>query len=96
MKNKIFLDVRTPQEFEEVHLRDSFLIPLDKIGNFIEPLQDLKETIVIVCRSGARAHFAQKILAQANITNTEVLEGGIINLNPNEYPLEKGMKKIGI
>ena len=63
--------------------------------NFTAAVEQLKE-IILVCRSGARACTAQKILAQNGIVNTTVLDGGVMNLNPNKYPLESGMKKIGL
>ncbi|HIG94952.1 MAG TPA: rhodanese-like domain-containing protein [Nanoarchaeota archaeon] len=90
MNNKIFLDVRTPQEFKEIHIKGSSNIPLDKLGNYINELAKLDKEIILVCRSGARACTAQKILAQNGIANTTVLEGGVMNLNPNKYPLESG------
>ena len=87
MENKYYLlDVRTPQEFNESHVPNSTLIPMDEIPTNLEKLKKIKKPILIICRSGARAHAVQDFLSQNNITNTSVLRGGIIQnsqlLNP--------------
>ena len=81
---EFLLDVRTPEEFSEFHIKDSINIPLDQIPNNLEKLKELKEKIIIICRSGARAKTAQDYLTQNNITNTKVLDGGI--LKHKTYP----------
>jgi len=78
MKNYFLLDVRTPEEFDESHVPNSTLIPMNEIPNNLEKLRQIKQTILIICRSDARANAVQDYLRQNNITNTEVLEGGIL------------------
>lgn len=78
MKDKFLLDVRSPQEFQEAHIENSVNIPLNQISDNIEKLRKIKEPILIICRSGARAHAAQDFLTQNQITNTKILEGGLM------------------
>jgi rhodanese-related sulfurtransferase len=51
---------------------------MQDIPNNLEKLRGIKEEILIICRSGARAHAVQDFLTQNNITNTKVLEGGLL------------------
>lgn len=74
----IILDVRTEEEYDENHIFDAILLPLDKIEKEIESVISEKDTKVLVyCRSGARSKEASKIMANKGYKN--VLEfGGII------------------
>jgi|SRR3989344_449371 len=57
----LIVDVRTPGEYKEGHIKGSLNIPLDKIGEAITWLQKDVPTIV-VCESGSRSAEAVKIL----------------------------------
>ncbi|MBS3087773.1 rhodanese-like domain-containing protein [Candidatus Pacearchaeota archaeon] len=78
MKNHFLLDVRTQEEFNESHIPGSTLIPLNEIPANLEKLRKISKPILIICRSGSRAHAAQDYLKNQGITNTKVLEGGIL------------------
>lgn len=72
------LDVRTPGEFETLHIPGSYLVPLDTLREHGEDLtRHLDEDVVLVCRSGSRATEAEQALAAAGMPNLHVLEGGI-------------------
>lgn len=73
------LDVRTQEEFEQGHIDNAILLPLDKIDKQVETvLKNKDETILVYCRSGARSKVACEIMAQKGYTN--ILEfGGVIN-----------------
>lgn len=72
------LDVRTPAEFEAVHIPGAYNVPLDQLGEHREELaRHLDEPAVLVCRSGARASQAEQRLAEAGMRNIRVLDGGI-------------------
>jgi rhodanese-related sulfurtransferase len=81
MKNQFLLDVRTKEEFDKSHIPNSTLIPMDEIPNNLEKLRKIKQKILIICRSGARAHTVQDFLNNQGIKNTKVLEGGLIKYN---------------
>jgi rhodanese-related sulfurtransferase len=73
------LDVRTPGEFEGVHISGSYNVPLDTLGEHATEIRrHVEETVVVVCRSGARASQAEQRLNAAGMTNVKVLEGGIV------------------
>lgn len=82
-KDFFLLDVRTPQEFNESHISNSINIPLDQLSQNLPQLKKIKQPILIICRSGARAHITQEYLEEQKIKNTKVLEGGILKHGTN-------------
>ncbi|MFV5693044.1 rhodanese-like domain-containing protein [Flavobacterium sp. LT1R49] len=72
VKEGAFLvDVRTPAEFAEGHVKGSTNIPLDQIPNQLVKFKG-KEHVIVFCRSGNRSGQAKLILEQngfKNITN---------------------------
>jgi rhodanese-related sulfurtransferase len=73
------LDVRSPAEFEGVHIPGAYNVPLDTLGEHAEDIQrHVDEPVVLVCRSGMRASQAEQRLAGAGMGNVKVLEGGMM------------------
>lgn len=73
------LDVRSPAEFEAVHIPGAYNVPLDTLGEHAEDIQrHVEELVVLVCRSGMRASQAEQRLAAAGMGNVRVLEGGMM------------------
>lgn len=54
----ILIDVRTPEEYGEVHLENSSNIPLDFSKKFIKELSQFDKKIAFICVSGTRAKYA--------------------------------------
>ena len=74
LKEGAFLvDVRTPAEFAEGHVKGSTNIPLDQVPNQLAQFKG-KEHIIVFCRSGNRSGQAKMILEQNGIKN--VTNGG--------------------
>src|SRR5262249_20265129 len=72
------LDVRTPGEFDTVHMPGAYNVPLDLLREHRdEILSHLDQDVVLVCRSGQRAAQAEETLRRAGLTNVHVLDGGI-------------------
>lgn len=70
---EIIVDVRTPEEWEsDGHADCSVNYPLDEIQEKIETLKQY-EHITVVCRSGARAEHAKRLLENAGLKNIENL-----------------------
>lgn len=77
-KNIVLLDVRTPEEYAEIRIPNSVLVPLDKIKNKIEKqIADKNTEIIVYCHSGMRAATASKILQSMGYNNVKNL-GGIM------------------
>jgi phage shock protein E len=72
IKEGAFLvDVRTPAEFAEGHVKGSTNIPLDQVPNQLDQFKG-KDQIIVFCRSGNRSGQAKMILERngfKNVTN---------------------------
>jgi rhodanese-related sulfurtransferase len=67
------VDVRTPGEFAEGHVKGSVNIPLDKLPAQLQKFTG-KKNIIVFCRSGNRSAQARSILLQNGFSN--VINGG--------------------
>ncbi|MDA1334877.1 MAG: DUF1573 domain-containing protein [bacterium] len=87
----VLLDVRTPEEYEVVHLQGATLLPVQKLSqeslNDINLGQDEKDReIIIYCRSGARSKTAYDIMSSLGYTNIKSIAGGMIHWEEDGYP----------
>ncbi|GAA0947252.1 rhodanese-like domain-containing protein [Actinocorallia libanotica] len=87
------LDVRTPGEFANSHIPGSFNVPLDTLREHCDELRRGTGETVLVCRSGARAAQAEKILAEAGLVRTRVLAGGILAWEAADAPVERAERQ---
>ena len=72
------IDVRTPQEYKDGHLKRAKLIPVSEIGSRIGEISSLKDSeILVYCRSGHRSSIAARILKKAGFTRISNMQGGI-------------------
>jgi phage shock protein E len=65
----LYLDVRTPEEYAEVHVEPSINIPVDELSASLHALGSREREIIIYCRSGRRSAIALEILRAAGFTN---------------------------
>lgn len=84
-----FLDVRTQAEWDQEHIPNSTLIPLDNLASRLGELPKDRE-IVVVCLIGKRSQEGQQMLAQAGFKNAFCLKGGIQAWKTAGYPTESG------
>jgi rhodanese-related sulfurtransferase len=83
------LDVRQPDEWNEAHIPDSTLIPLDQLPNRINELPKDRE-IVVVCRSGNRSAQGRDLLLEAGFTDVTSMAGGLNQWKTAGYPTVSG------
>jgi rhodanese-related sulfurtransferase len=69
----LIVDVRTPGEFSQGHIKGSVNIPLDQIGKKIATLKGKNVPIITVCRSGGRSSAAAGLLKNSGV---DVYNGG--------------------
>ena len=74
----VLLDVRTPDEFAEGHLKDAILIDVKESGFLDKCLKQLPagKTVAVYCRTGFRSKSAGNILAEAGFDVIN-MKGGI-------------------
>lgn len=72
------IDVRSAAEFESLHIRGSYNVPLPLLSEHTTELAErLGEQVVLICQSGVRAEQARQHLAAAGVETAQVLDGGV-------------------
>lgn len=94
----ILWDVRTPSEYEEVHIMGSELVPLETLDpetllRKIKAIYPTLPTIYITCASGTRAEGACKHLVAAGYEYLVQLEGGTTAWEAAGLPVERKKMK---
>ena len=76
--NNILIDVRTPGEFAQGHIKGARLINVSNYS-FSEKINklDKNKTYLVYCRSGSRSRRAVSKMKAAGFTNIYNLQGGI-------------------
>ena len=94
----LYIDVRTPQEFEGVHISGARNIPLPDLHTYVDELKTLSQErpIMLVCRTQNRVKIAYEYLTNNGLTNCEILEGGITGWVDQGKPVIKGQERISL
>jgi len=89
-KSVQLIDVRTPEEFKEGHIKNAgninfydsdFLTQMNKL--------DKNKSLYIYCRSGGRSGKAATQLKEQGFTEVYDLQGGIIDWGKNNFEIVK-------
>ncbi len=82
----VWIDVRTPEEFSQGHLRNAVNIPANEITAKIKQVSpDKNAPVNLYCRSGRRAEAALEALKKEGYTN-------VTNYGGYEDLLKNGLK----
>jgi len=88
------LDVRTPTEYEAVHIPGSYNVPLDLLPEHARDLGSaVGGPVVLVCRSGVRARQAEETLGAAGLSRLHVLDGGLAAWEAAGHPVNWGQQR---
>ena len=91
------LDVRTPGEYETVHIPGAYNVPLDTLGEHgAEIGANVQTPVVLVCQSGSRARRAEEALGRAGMANLHVLDGGVNGWTAAGKPVRRGAARISL
>lgn len=92
-----FLDVRTPGEFESVHIRGSYNVPLNELADHRADIQAVSDApVVLICQSGNRARQADEALRYTGMDNLRILDGGIGGWRAAGHPVETGPERVSL
>lgn len=90
-ENFILLDVRTPEEYAQVHLENAILLPVQELSaqtlaaaGIGAEMKDAE--IIVYCRSGARSETAYNILHSLGYTNVRSVSGGMVHWEEDQFP----------
>jgi rhodanese-related sulfurtransferase len=93
------IDVRTPVEFREVHVKLARNVPLDDLDP-VTLMQACKrgkdKPLYIICRSGSRGRQACEKLLAAGYTNIVNIEGGTLACVEAGLPIVRGKEAISL
>ncbi|MBA4149237.1 MAG: rhodanese-like domain-containing protein [Verrucomicrobia bacterium] len=92
----VVLDVRTPMEYEEVHLPDSVLLPLSELKPAKVAELAAGRPVHVLCRSGSRARQACEKLQDSGLAGLAVIDGGIAAWEAAGLPVVRGAKTISL
>lgn len=83
------IDVRRPDEYEQVHAKGFELIPLADVedaGFFSQTQLDPDKPLVIICRSGARSAKACQLFVDHGFKDVSNVEGGTLAWVESDLP----------
>jgi rhodanese-related sulfurtransferase len=93
------IDVRTPVEYQEVHVEFAKNIPLDRL----DPTRIMNdrngtrnEPLYVICRSGGRSQQACQAFVAAGFPNVINVEGGTLACVQTALPVVHGKKAISL
>jgi rhodanese-related sulfurtransferase len=94
----VLIDVRTPKEFEELHVPEARNIPLPDLHLFLVELKrlSLDHPLILMCRTQNRVKIAYDYLTTNGISNCRILEGGLSGWVNNGKPVIRGRKGISL
>ncbi len=85
------LDVRTPGEYQQLHIERTHLIPIQQLQTRIAELESKKhEDIFIYCATGNRSTVASRILADRGFKRIYNLRYGIYDWARKGHPYKTG------
>lgn len=85
----ILLDVRTPREYEAVHIPDAVNVSRGLLEFSIwSVVPDKEEKIYVYCKSGARAALATKQLNDFGYKNAVAVATGMTDWAKSGYPVQ--------
>jgi rhodanese-related sulfurtransferase len=94
-EDPLILDVRTPSEFGEVHLKNAQNLPVDLVAEQLAGLKKYQQrSILLYCRTQNRSRRAAELLAPAGFLKIYILRGGMQNLLSNrEHDFDQLLEK---
>ena len=93
------IDVRTPVEFQEVHVADARNLPLNRLdpAAVMQGRNGMQgEPLYLICRSGSRGQQACEKFLAAGFTNVVNVEGGTLAWAECGLPVVRGKKAISL
>ncbi|RCW71981.1 rhodanese-like domain-containing protein [Saliterribacillus persicus] len=76
-KNKQFVDVRTPAEYQRNHIKEFKNIPLHELGQKATQHLSKDKEVVVICQSGMRSQKAASVLKKQGFTQVTNTKGGM-------------------
>lgn len=85
----VIIDVRTPEEYAEGHIKGAVLIPVQELEQRMAEVPRDRQ-VYVYCRSGRRSAKAAAMLAKHGFDRVENMVGGIEAWKAAGYPVVEG------
>lgn len=85
----VLLDVRTPDEYRQAHLKGSLLIPLGELNRRAQEIPR-DRPVLVYCAVGARSSSAASFLSSRGYREVYNMTDGIVGWYRNGLPLQMG------
>jgi rhodanese-related sulfurtransferase len=98
-RNIDLIDVRTPAEYDEVHLDNARNIPMDQLDPKVLVQQrgtSPSEPIYVICRTSSRSRQVCEKLLKAGLTAVVNVEGGTLACIDAGLPFTRGRKAVSL
>ena len=82
------LDVRTPEEFRQAHLKGAVLIPVDQVEKRIGEIPR-NRPVLVYCAVGSRSNAAAGLLVRKGYRDVYNMQDGIMGWYRNNLPLAR-------
>ncbi|MEC7641478.1 MAG: rhodanese-like domain-containing protein [Nitrospinota bacterium] len=87
--NDLILDVRSPGEFNEGHIKGAMNTNHEEVASIVDEIKQY-QTVYVHCKMGGRAQMAAQILRDAGLSNIVcVKDGGMQRWQQQGWPIEK-------
>lgn len=73
----VIIDVRTPQEYQQGHIPDVPLIPLDQLETRLSEVPSDRR-VLLICRSGRRSAQGTNLLRSKGFEQVYNIDGGML------------------
>ncbi|CQR74206.1 putative adenylyltransferase/sulfurtransferase MoeZ [Sporomusa ovata DSM 2662] len=73
----VIIDVRTLKEYQEGHIPDAVLIPLNQLETRLDEIPK-DQTVLLICRSGRRSAQGTNLLRSKGFEQVVNIEGGML------------------
>lgn len=93
------IDVRTPMEYQEVHVANARNVPLDRLDPAVVMQArngSQEEPLYLICRSGSRGRQASEKFIAAGHSNVVNVEGGTLACVEAGLPVVRGKETISL
>jgi phage shock protein E len=84
----LIVDVRTPDEFRQAHLRGAKLIPLSELEKRAQEIPK-DRPLLVYCAVGARSLKAARFLSSKGYPEVYQISDGLIGWYKNGFPVER-------
>jgi rhodanese-related sulfurtransferase len=90
----LIVDVREPNEYNQIRARGAVLLPLGRLNGRVKDLPRDRE-ILLMCRTGGRSANATQYLAANGFENVTNVKGGIVAWYQAGLPTSNGEPEPG-